>query len=277
MELDAGQRDRLLLVEDLHEDARLIEISMGGFGGRYQVSIVGNLGAALAHLEQRETDLVLLDLGLPDSHGLGTLNAICVAYPQVPVVVLTGAAEEDMGLACIRAGAQDYLAKTAMTPDRLSRVIDYAISRFRETQIKVLREALQRYQTLSSDRIGTPVTGAMTGNRPVRDVSRALFAEMVSTYRELLREYMEHLVLKKEKPRVDMEVFITRLGDLGGAPRDLVDVHMAALEQVSEDIRLPRIAAYAVDSRLFVLEMMGHLVEYYRTGYRRLFPERPRS
>jgi DNA-binding NarL/FixJ family response regulator len=85
-------------------------------------------------------DVVLLDLGLPDSCDLGdplkTLRAFRMARPDLPVVVLTGAAEEQYGRDAISLGAQDFVAKATLDPIALLRTLDYAITRHRFGKIR---------------------------------------------------------------------------------------------------------------------------------------------
>ncbi|MEH2260427.1 hybrid sensor histidine kinase/response regulator [Nostoc sp.] len=79
--------------------------------------------------KQRRFDLVLLDLGLPDSIGLDTLKEFRAEVPDIPVVVLTGVDDEDLALQALAEGAQDYLVKDQITIQRLVRAIRYAIER----------------------------------------------------------------------------------------------------------------------------------------------------
>jgi hypothetical protein len=93
----------------------------------------------------------------------------------------------------------------------------------------------------------------------------------VDGYVSLLHSYLNQLVQKTEKPRTEMERMVTLIGDLGGGPRDLLDVHVTALDDASKSARDERARALALEGRLLALEMMGYLVDYYRTGARRRF------
>ena len=102
---------RILLVEDDIEQAALIAKIMAKTGNGFEISWVPQLSQGLERLEQGGVDLVVLDLGLPDSQGLNTFIQLYDKVPQVPVVVLTGLADENLGLAAVRHGAQEYLVK----------------------------------------------------------------------------------------------------------------------------------------------------------------------
>ena len=268
--------NRLLLVEDTRSDARVVGACLlSSQPNHYVIAEAVNLQQALAHLEREEVDVILLDLTLPDSSGLDTLTRVHEAAAGVPIVVLTGLGDEDdLAMRCIAAGAQDFLCKSEMTPHTLRRVLGYALGRVREGQLQALRGMLQGSRALSSQQSRVPVTQALAGLAPIRDRSPALFSEFQDAYGDLLERYMEYLRIKTGKPRDLMEVLVTRFGDLGASPRDLVDIHVGALDAVSRKLRESRIPAFASDGRLFALEMMGLLVEYYRLNFRRLFPER---
>ncbi|MEN6341853.1 MAG: ATP-binding protein [Methanospirillum sp.] len=123
---------RLLLVEDNPLDAELIRELLAEFP-QYPFSVrhESNLAAARAALAEEKVDLVLLDLGLPDSQGMATVRDARAAAPGVPIVVLTGLDDEDVGVRALQEGAQDYLAKGWMNGPALVRSIRYAEERNR--------------------------------------------------------------------------------------------------------------------------------------------------
>jgi CheY-like chemotaxis protein len=132
---------RILLVEDDDGDAVLIQECLAEVGSAPSTVIWRRSCAdGLEALGQRP-DCVLLDLGLPDAHGLGALNAIVEAAPDTPVIVLTGR-NERTGVDALAAGAEDYLIKDDITPDLLDRSIRYAVERKRAQRTnQQLREA----------------------------------------------------------------------------------------------------------------------------------------
>jgi diguanylate cyclase (GGDEF)-like protein/PAS domain S-box-containing protein len=128
----------VLLVEDNTGDARLIQELLRGTP-TLRLTWVETLAAALDHLAQPGTDLVLLDLGLADSQGLDTVTQVSRARPALPVIVLTGRDDDALARAALTAGAEDYLVKGTIQPDALVRSIHYARERKR-TEV-ALREA----------------------------------------------------------------------------------------------------------------------------------------
>ena len=124
---------RALLVEDNDADARLIQEYLR-FAGDYQVIRVATCRDGLRELQQRPPDVALVDLSLPDSHGLATAVSMLQAAPDVPIIVLTGSGDSAIALEAIRAGAQDYLRKNQVDDEVLTRTIRYAVERSRNAR-----------------------------------------------------------------------------------------------------------------------------------------------
>ncbi len=259
----------LLLVEDNPADADLVRELLEEAGQPFRVDLVGCLAEATRRLQTDRVDVVLLDLHLPDAVGLQCVRAVRAVAGEVPIVVLTGAEDENLGISCIDAGAQDYLCKREIRPTVLRRSIGYAVTRTREKQIRELEDTLARYRALSSTSTSTSVTGAMAGTGAVRERYPGAFQELVRDYDGLLRDYLGQASGRVSKPREEMERLVTRLGDFGAGPRDLMDVHIAALDATIAASSTERARRPVVEGRLLALEMMGMLVDYFRVGTRR--------
>jgi len=130
----------VLLVEDDPVDRRQIQLLLAKSSREtpFEVETAATLRAAADHLRNNRYGVILLDLGLPDSSGLGTIQEIRSQSPDVPIVVLTGLDDEETGVEAIREGAQDYLVKGQSLEYVLIRTIRYAIERGQ------MRESLQR-------------------------------------------------------------------------------------------------------------------------------------
>ncbi|MFN5514615.1 MAG: ATP-binding protein [Cyanobacteriota bacterium] len=130
---------KILLVEDSLAEARLLqEILKGATSYHFKFAHHTRLTAALGILEQELFDLILLDLTLPDSAGLASLEPLLKTVPQIPIVVLTHHHDEQLALEAVRCGAQDYLVKRDITLDILLRAINYAIER-KQAALNLLR------------------------------------------------------------------------------------------------------------------------------------------
>ncbi|HLE84012.1 MAG TPA: response regulator, partial [Thermoanaerobaculia bacterium] len=121
---------RVLLVEDNPGDARLIREMLREAGpGRFEIEQADRLDAAFECLKGSRSEVVLLDLGLPDSQGLATFERLRLEAPDVPVVVISGLDDDEVALAAVRSGGQDYLVKGQIEGPLLARVIRHAIGR----------------------------------------------------------------------------------------------------------------------------------------------------
>lgn len=129
----------ILLVEDNPADARLVQLALSEVPDtNFNVTHVERLAQATERLSAQDFDAVLLDLSLPDSHGLETVREIQAADPAVPVVVLSGMLDDRLALEAVKGGAQDYLVKGQGDGYLVSRAIRYAIERKRAQE--ALRE-----------------------------------------------------------------------------------------------------------------------------------------
>lgn len=108
--------------------------------GLFQLNRVDTLQSGLEWLSKHNTDVVLLDLHLPDSSGLDTLKSLYEQNPEMPILVLTNLDDEMMGIRALNLGAQDYLVKGNTNGDLLVRSIRYAIER-QAMLIKLKRNA----------------------------------------------------------------------------------------------------------------------------------------
>jgi len=120
----------ILLVEDDDGDAVLVEELLAITGADVDIVRAPSLADAIRRAGP-ELDCVLLDLDLPDAHGLTALYRLKEVQPDVAVLVLTGFADEQRGVAAVGAGAQDYLVKGQIDGAGLLRAVRYAVERRR--------------------------------------------------------------------------------------------------------------------------------------------------
>lgn len=128
----------ILLIEDNPDDRILLGEMLADAAVRsfddsepqYSLIPAQSIKAALAVLGgERQVDLILLDLALPDSRDLGGLNKLGEYLYEIPVIILTGLNDNRKAVEALRKGAQDYLVKGRITPDLLVRSIRHALER----------------------------------------------------------------------------------------------------------------------------------------------------
>jgi signal transduction histidine kinase len=139
---------QVLVVEDNAGDARLLrEMFSTEKPGSFEVTHLLRMSEALIHLAKGATDIVLLDMGLPDGHGLDTVRRARAVAPGVPVIVLTGLDDEALAAQAMREGAQDYLIKGQIESRALPRALRHAIDRHRmQTETDLIRTHQLRFK-----------------------------------------------------------------------------------------------------------------------------------
>lgn len=123
----------VLLIEDDRADARHTEIALRRVLPHSSMRVAESVLSGIDQLRESEPDVILLDLGLPDSKGLEGLQEILPVVSGVPVIVQSGLDDEEMAIEALRAGAQDYIRK-GEPPEVLGRSIQYSVQRSRVTQ-----------------------------------------------------------------------------------------------------------------------------------------------
>ena len=146
---------RILLIEDDQADAFLIrEMLREPATGDIAIQHVTRLDDGIRLAGEDAFDIIISDLGLPDSQGMDTVKTLVAAVERLPIVVMTGLADHEVGLEAVNVGAQDYLVKGQVNGEMLVRSIRYAIERKRienekEQVIAELQEALAKVKLLS--------------------------------------------------------------------------------------------------------------------------------
>ena len=135
---------KILLVEDNLADANLIGEFLSKDDGLQSYLIhVKQITEAVNTLCQDNFDAILLDLSLPDSQGIASLNLLKQKAPQLPIVVLTATNDLNIAMQSIRQGAQDYLIKGEFEGKILRRSIQYAIAR-QQSEFNIRQQALMK-------------------------------------------------------------------------------------------------------------------------------------
>jgi signal transduction histidine kinase len=123
---------QILVVEDNAGDVRLLrEMFRGEKAGSFTITHLMRMSEAEIHLAKGGVDITLLDMGLPDGHGLDTVRRARAAAPDIPLIILTGLDDEALAAEAMTQGAQDYMIKGQIESRALPRALRHAIERHR--------------------------------------------------------------------------------------------------------------------------------------------------
>ena len=121
---------KVLLIEDNVGDYELILKMLDSSEiAEFELTHTSRLTSGLRLLESGKFDIILLDLGLPDSVGFESFKSTLELHPAIPIIILTGLTNEQTGIQAIKYGAQDYLVKGEFNGKLLVRAIQYALER----------------------------------------------------------------------------------------------------------------------------------------------------
>lgn len=220
----------------------------------------GEEGLQIAAAEH--PDLIILDVRLPDLSGLEVCRKI-KADPDLArtiVINVTGVRmSPDDQAEGIEAGADAYLPKPVHLRTLLAHVQALLGARQAETarELELLTQFPRSPQTV--------VAAQLLGLKPLRESLPTLFDELVQHYGELLDLALEQRIYKVNyRLSESLRVLGDQLGFLKAGPRDVVQIHHAALERKAANVTISKSRAYLEEGRLLVLELMGHLVSFYR-------------
>jgi signal transduction histidine kinase len=188
---------QVLVVEDNAGDVRLLrEMFNGEKPGSFELTHLLRMSEAETHLAKGGVDITLLDMGLPDGHGLETVRRARAAAPNVPLIILTGLDDEALAAAAMTQGAQDYMIKGQIESRALPRALRHAIERHRmQTEADLIRmhqlEFKDEFLSHVSHELRSPLTA-------VRQFVTILLDGLAGELNSEQRQYLE-IILRNVK------------------------------------------------------------------------------
>jgi DNA-binding NtrC family response regulator len=123
------EKIHVLLIEDSSNEAHSTQKQLYAIDHEFDMTRVSRLGDALAQLNSEEFGAVILDLGLPDSNGPGSIKTLSCQFPNLPIVVLSGNADANTVRLALEYGAQEFLSKADCSGNRIRQALLGAIIR----------------------------------------------------------------------------------------------------------------------------------------------------
>jgi hypothetical protein len=216
---------KVLLVEDVSFDARIVSTALATAESRYRLTWVARLAGAVEKLATEEFDVILSDLTLPDGGPPESIHTVRNAAGSTPIIVLTSLEQRDMALAFLDGGVQDYLLKDDVTPDGLDRSIRYAIQRQHgHSEVEQLLGQVQQSRQLLKRKNRRLAKLCKTAQRFVDNVSHEFRTPLtvIKEYADLVRQGFVGEVCEEQCRFLD--VVADRADDLNRMVDDMLDV-----------------------------------------------------
>lgn len=247
---------------------------------------------ALRHVLDTDFAVILLDVMMPGMDGFETARLIRERErsSHIPIIFLTALAKDkryqDLGY---ERGAVDYLTMPVDEFALKAKVAVFAdLFRVKET----LREMLAERERLASEteeerqhqiegstreqkslqrfalRQTTRVTAALHGEKPLCESVPDIFAQLVGLYIHLIDLSVDSRVHTADYDLVpDLKSLAAKLAFLGAGPRDVVDLHKAAIFQACDGRPPQKVRVISEEGRFLLIELMGHLLDHYRSSF----------
>ena len=219
----------ILLVEDNPGDARLVEVllSDADLSGSFNIVHAATLGEALERLEESNSEVILLDLSLPDSSGLETVNRMRAAASEMPIVVLSGQDDEQIALQTLKNGAEDYLVKGRGDGELVARSVRYSIER--KSAEVTLRQREKRLEEL----VGKLITAQEEERRRVAYEVHDGLAQMLAAAHHRLQAFAERHAPASEASKEDLDRVLRLVRQtVGEARRVIANLRPTALDDL---------------------------------------------
>jgi signal transduction histidine kinase len=284
-EASAGKKAlQVLLVEDNAGDARLLrEMFSKEEAGSFALTHLTRMSEAEKRLAEGGVDIVLLDMGLPDGHGMETLRRARAAAPDVVMIVLTGLEDEALAAESIKEGAQDYLIKGQIENRALPRALRHAMERHR---MQAETEAMRKHQLQLKDEFlshvshelrsplasiysfTTIISDGLAGEtNPQQNEYLQIVLRNVRQLQSMIEDLLEVTQAQAGKLKVDLQPFSLddaiayAVATLGGSAKEK---EIALSYQSSAD--LPLAYADAMRVRQVLTILMDNAVKYTPDG-----------
>lgn len=236
----------ILVVEDEPGDALLLTEMLNRCLCDQVSHHLTTLHDTLLVLERRHFDLIFLDLNLPDAQGIATVEAVTQKTPT-PIVAVTNYDIDEIAKECSERGVYP-LRKSELNPRLLNWTLGWAGS---------LARLVKGYRRLSHEGNPLSVSRAHVGLSALSERAPDEFEACVDRYQAVLLPLPHHAGNGGK-----LAWLASQLGRYGAGPRDVVDMHLAAMDRLFGSRRL----SVSAESRIVALELMGKLVDFYRLG-----------
>ncbi|MBF0384547.1 MAG: response regulator [Candidatus Omnitrophica bacterium] len=220
---------KVLVVEDNEVDKKVIESMLNDPTSSISyIKLTNTLNSALKILKESKFDAVVLDLNLPDSKGVGTLEKLNKRFPEIAIIVNTGAYEDELGLQTLTLGAQDFLVKGRYTSYVLNKVLHYCLERKRaEVELKRAYAQLKETQGQLVQAEKMKVVGGLASG----------IAHEVKNPLSTILYGVTYLIQQLKSPSRDVETVLTNIKEATNKANNIITglLDFASLSKVDRE------------------------------------------
>lgn len=224
---------KVLLIEDVPAFALALKADLERQPIKCRVQVVDWLSKALERLNEVTPDVVLTDLSLPDSQGLDTVVKLLSHFPSVPIVILTGEGDDQVGVEAIKLGVQDYIQKGNLDGRTVMRSLSYAIERARlRNELGQLIAQRDDFMAVIAHDLKNNLLGIRTVMGALLSKPASLSTELLSTMMIVQRACEDSLLMTNDL----LEIYRQQSGEEPFLleSRDLRDVVAKAISEISD-------------------------------------------
>jgi len=263
---------RILCIEDNPGDARLIkELLLEDLSRNYAFThLIG-----FDELQETKTldgfDVILLDLDLKDTSGLGTFEKMRSILPDIPIIILTGLKDEALAEEIIQKGAQDYLVKNAINTALLNRSVRYAIERYKLSAELLKSDQLEKQKKEIESLEWIPhtarskVTERILGIKSLKEYTPDAFLNYSLELTKFMDMAIEAKLYKTDYDvPASLRIFAEKLGHSFAGPQDVVELYSYTLKEKMKGSSPEKNQLYIEEGRVIILMLMGYLVSFYK-------------
>jgi DNA-binding NarL/FixJ family response regulator len=237
----------------------------------FELRRVSTQHAAYELLGEGNTVLVLLDLSHPEHGQMELLSHLHDDFPEIPAIVLAPEMDRGQAQQAIALGAHDYLVHDGLSPETLEQSVRFALRRHSLLQRagEMLEQRLRERELDAFDQLRPQrelaVTRSLMGIEHLQQRDPEAFQRLREHYETLLEKALEAQRLKTDfDVNAEVKNFADQLGHLLGGPRDLVEIHTAALKARLDGANARLSRAMTEEGRFLIIRALGALSNFYR-------------
>lgn len=256
----------VLIVEDNPDDSLFVARALEAFGIRH-VYAVDTAEEAISFLETQPCDVALIDYNLPRMNGLMLLQRLAAVYPDLRMIIVTGAQDDRIAASVLKGGAVDYVSKDEMLTSGIMRSLQQAL-REEFTEVDLRQQTLVKAGSggLNVAREEADWLLRSLDGRDEKENAPAEWLELVQAFSRVITESMRSFPEPAE--RVE-DALVRMLTSRGASPTEILRIYVATLRTLSASEHPPRINPLLTLVRVYAQVLAQYQIDWSMEAARR--------